>query len=56
MREAEGEAPVRRLTFGAESLKETWSDAELQALVEFVLFHDTGERWHCASNKVANLL
>ena len=45
MHEAEGEAPVRRLTFGAESLKETWSDAELQALVEFVLFHDTGERW-----------
>ena len=44
---ADLESSARRLTFSAdtETSQETWSDAELQALVEFVLFHGTGECW-----------
>ena len=25
--------------------KEKWSDTEIEALVEFLLFHSTGDRW-----------
>ena len=40
----EGEAvPARRLSFDA--APQSWSGVEVKALVEFVLFHSTGERW-----------
>ena len=38
-------APKQLFTPCSNSLKEKWSSAESKALVEFVLFHCTGELW-----------
>ena len=38
-------APNQLFTRCSNSLKEKWSSAELKDLVEFVLFHCTGELW-----------
>ena len=42
------EIPVRHLSFDAGPQMEpmgAWSEVEVKALVEFVLFHTTGESW-----------
>ena len=40
--------PRRLYVDGANSVgKEKWCDEELKALVEFILFHSSGEKWPC---------
>lgn len=43
-READIEVPIRCLAFSAEPPRQ-WSEEEIKALVEFVLFHGTREHW-----------
>jgi len=42
--EPEGPEP-RCLTYTNVNLKEKWSNDELKALVQFILFHSSGELW-----------
>lgn len=42
--------PVGKQLFQGEGGHEPWSEQEVKALVEFILFHGTGSKWPATKN------